>query len=312
MPELAQVQVANSTLPLVEYQGQRVVTFAMVDQVHSRPVGTAKRNFRKNRDRFESGEDYFHVADSKGLDEIRPSGILAAAANEIMLLTETVYLMLVKSFTDDLAWEVQRQLVKVYFRAKKDSGQKTKSRVVTEKPMSMAAIHSTFKHLVKMQRDFCKDLQFPQALLAAAAVMRAEFGVEITRYIPALATNRASSDIQQAQDTVVAIDSIQETDIRLSPEATLTVSDLGALLGGYTGIAFNRLLYGLGYQVRHTIRGKSEWHPTEKGAPYAVKTFVPRTGGRGADVPQLLWKAKVLDALRVEPAVQKNFDPTKH
>lgn len=26
--------------------------------------------------------------------------------------------MLVKSFTDDLAWSVQRQLVKIYFRAK--------------------------------------------------------------------------------------------------------------------------------------------------------------------------------------------------
>ncbi len=195
-----------------------------------------------------------------------------------------------------------------------DAGQdKQKATRKTElKPMSMAAIHSTFKHLVKMQRDFCKDLQLHQALLAAAAVMRAEFGVEIARYIPALATSLAPNEILHAQDPVVAIDSIQETDVRLSPEATLTVSDLGALLGGYTGIAFNRLLYGLGYQVRHMIRGKSEWHPTEKGAPFAVKTFVPRTGGRGSDVAQLLWKAGILEALRAEPAVQKSFDPTKH
>ena len=177
-------------------------------------------------------------------------------------------------------------------------GKQKATRKTELKLMSMAAIHSTFKHLVKMQRDFCKDLQLPQALSAAAAVMRAEFGIEITRYIPGLATSLAPSDILPTQDPVVVIDSIQETDIRLSPDATLNASDLGALLGGYTGIAFNRLLYGLGYQVRHTIRGKAEWHPTEKGAPFAVKTFVPRTGGRGSDVPQLLWKAKVLDALR--------------
>ncbi len=33
-------------------------------------------------------------------------------------MTESGYLMLVKSFTDDLAWEVQRQLVSSYFRVR--------------------------------------------------------------------------------------------------------------------------------------------------------------------------------------------------
>lgn len=35
--------------------------------------------------------------------------------SDITLVTESGYLMLVKSFTDDLAWDVQRQLVKRYF-----------------------------------------------------------------------------------------------------------------------------------------------------------------------------------------------------
>ena len=34
----------------------------------------------------------------------------------LTLITESGYLMLVKSFTDDLAWDVQRQLVNLYFR----------------------------------------------------------------------------------------------------------------------------------------------------------------------------------------------------
>ncbi|OSM07623.1 hypothetical protein MAIT1_05002 [Magnetofaba australis IT-1] len=34
-----------------------------------------------------------------------------------MLLTQSGYLMLVKSFTDDLAWRVQRELVNRYFHA---------------------------------------------------------------------------------------------------------------------------------------------------------------------------------------------------
>lgn len=38
------------------------------------------------------------------------------APNGLILMTEAGYLMLVKSFTDDLAWSVQRQLVNGYFR----------------------------------------------------------------------------------------------------------------------------------------------------------------------------------------------------
>lgn len=34
----------------------------------------------------------------------------------MVVVTESGYLLLVKSFTDDLAWQVQKQLVKVYFR----------------------------------------------------------------------------------------------------------------------------------------------------------------------------------------------------
>lgn len=37
---------------------------------------------------------------------------------DIILVTESGYLMLAKSFTDDLAWKVQRELVNNYFRGK--------------------------------------------------------------------------------------------------------------------------------------------------------------------------------------------------
>ena len=37
------------------------------------------------------------------------------------VVTESGYLMLVKSFTDDLAWQVQRQLVNTYFRKSEES-----------------------------------------------------------------------------------------------------------------------------------------------------------------------------------------------
>ena len=40
---------------------------------------------------------------------------------DVVLLTESGYLMTVKTFKDELSWSVQRRLVNNYFRARKDS-----------------------------------------------------------------------------------------------------------------------------------------------------------------------------------------------
>lgn len=111
------IHIGNSDISIKEYNGQRVVIFKDIDMVHGRPDGTARRNFNTNKKRFIEGEDFFVV----GSDEIRSSHLFPISDNDYMdkvLLTEQGYLMLVKSFTDDLAWEVQRQLVNGYFRTK--------------------------------------------------------------------------------------------------------------------------------------------------------------------------------------------------
>ena len=103
-----------------EYKGQRVVTFKDIDTLHQRPTGTAKRNFNKHKQHFIEGVDYFKVC----AYEIRTHKIMNISPKtheDIILLTESGYLMIVKSFTDDLAWKVQRQLVNTYFRAKQQN-----------------------------------------------------------------------------------------------------------------------------------------------------------------------------------------------
>ncbi|ABK45261.1 hypothetical protein Mmc1_2768 [Magnetococcus marinus MC-1] len=110
----AMISIGNSEFPIVEYQGRRVITLAMVDQIHQRPVGTASRNFGANRERFLDREDFYLVDFSKK-DEFRSFDI-EIPTRGLTLLTESGYLMLVKSFTDDLAWKVQRELVNRYFR----------------------------------------------------------------------------------------------------------------------------------------------------------------------------------------------------
>ena len=119
MQELTTIN--NSEILVKELSGQRVVTFKEIDAVHGRPDGTASRNFRSNRDHFIEGEDYFKITP----DEFRRTfgEMDARQQNDVTLITESGYLMLVKSFTDDLAWKVQRELVKGYFRAKSTQSQ---------------------------------------------------------------------------------------------------------------------------------------------------------------------------------------------
>ena len=90
------------------------MTFKDIDQCHGRPEGTARKRFNDNKEHFIEGVDYFLVKPSDvQMSEIRTSEINNRGTT---LVTESGYLMLVKSFTDDLAWDVQRQLVNTYFR----------------------------------------------------------------------------------------------------------------------------------------------------------------------------------------------------
>lgn len=112
--------INGQDITIKEYQGQRVVTFKEIDAVHGRNDGTARKRFYDNRKHFMEGTDYFRV----GSSEIRTNkipGIPSATHRDIYLITETGYLMLVKSFTDDLAWKVQRELVKNYFNSRSEA-----------------------------------------------------------------------------------------------------------------------------------------------------------------------------------------------
>lgn len=105
--------VENTEMQIREYNGQRVVTFKDIDRVHERKSGTAKASFRRNKKYFQDGLDYIVLTKDNvngtqsTIGNIPPRGIT--------LLTETGYLMIVKTFTDDLSWSVQRQLVNNYF-----------------------------------------------------------------------------------------------------------------------------------------------------------------------------------------------------
>jgi hypothetical protein len=100
-------------IPII-YRGQRVLTLAQIDKIHERPTGTASRNFQENKSRMTEGED-FYLVDFSQNNVFRLFGI-EIPPRGLTVVTESGYLLLVKSFTDDLAWQIQRILVKAYFR----------------------------------------------------------------------------------------------------------------------------------------------------------------------------------------------------
>ena len=111
------ITIENTEMQIREYNGQRAVTFKDIDTVHQRTDGTAKRNFLHNKKYFVEGEDYVIAQRNSQKDEIRTFGF-SIPTRGITLITESGYLMLVKSFNDDLSWKVQRRLVNSYFNAR--------------------------------------------------------------------------------------------------------------------------------------------------------------------------------------------------
>lgn len=142
------ITIENTEMQIREYDGQRVVTFKDIDEVHQRPKGTAKRNFTRNKKHFIENEDYFVVTredvgtnfvPTYGFNEKAPSGIL---------VTETGYLMLVKSLRDDLSWDVQRQLVKAYFKVKQEIPERKTYPLLVEDKW-LAEMEPNFEYLCK-------------------------------------------------------------------------------------------------------------------------------------------------------------------
>jgi len=113
----------DTTLSILIWNEQPVITFAMIDKAHKREAGTASRNFRKNYQHFIRDEDYFRLThkEIRTLDEFRRE---KKPPSELVVLTFSGYMMLTKSLTDDLAWKVQRELVNSYFKPYQPAPQK--------------------------------------------------------------------------------------------------------------------------------------------------------------------------------------------
>lgn len=119
------VKINEDEIVVKEYENQRIVTAWDIAKVHKREVKTINQSFKLVKDKMIENEDYFIIEKS---EKLRSENLTlknlwdnAPAAKEIILFSESGYLMLVKTFTDDLSWDIQRQLVKGYFKLKENN-----------------------------------------------------------------------------------------------------------------------------------------------------------------------------------------------
>lgn len=115
------ITIENTEMQIREYNGQRVVTLKDIDIVHGKKSDTAKKSFQKHKKHFILGTDYFEMTRKEFGERYSPNEKVTGNPNlKTYLFTESGYLMIVKVFTDELAWNVQRQLVNAYFRVKEE------------------------------------------------------------------------------------------------------------------------------------------------------------------------------------------------
>lgn len=203
-----------------------------------------------------------------------------------------------------------------------------------KKAMTMAVIHSTFKHLVRMQQEFKLAKDLPRALCNAAEVMEVEYGVEMVRYIPGLAAYQGTGVQSQRSehDHRAAMISGPDAICEITPEIVLDADQLPRL---NLSTEEKTLVIGRTYCLLRDQRASAvaakrkdicgsclvsvakKWNVTTATVKRAARfaTAIDRLkaiGKHGEKAAEIIMSGKVVDGVTVLPQILKiQPDPFK-
>lgn len=112
-----QVTVVDLSVPVIEFNSERVLTLDLVDNLHRAAPNSTFRIFHQNQSKLVRNKHYYVASPTDQAftasygRPIPPDGLI--------LITQRGYSMLVKAFTDDFSWQVQEQLADAYFDAQR-------------------------------------------------------------------------------------------------------------------------------------------------------------------------------------------------
>ncbi len=194
MSQLQTVKINQSDIAVKEYNGKRVVTFKDIDLCHGRAEGTARKRFNDNRSHFIEGEDFFNVQ----MSEKRTLGF-EVPNRGITLITESGYLMLVKSFTDDLAWDVQRQLVNSYFKVGKEKANDTLKIQIQQERAQAMLLNAQYRMLkLLMEKPEIQKLSPVSVETLGIKATEAITGANLGEYLPQVEKTYSATEVGNA------------------------------------------------------------------------------------------------------------------
>lgn len=108
--------INNKEIKVKEYNGERVVTAWDIAKIHEKDVNEITKNFNRNRETFDLNEDYFVLNREEFFERFKiVQDFIPNNVKEIILFTQSGYLLLAKTFSDKLSWKIQKELLKKYF-----------------------------------------------------------------------------------------------------------------------------------------------------------------------------------------------------
>lgn len=271
---LPTIRIAEADVQVVEYRGERVVTFKQIDAVHGRPEGTARRNFNENRERFVEGEDFVELT----ANEIRTQSmqaVFAARTGKGIILTRRGYLKLTKPMNDDRAWTVFNDMLDRYFAFQQPIAAAAAASI--SDPREIRLVTNQALKLAKLA-----GLDGVHAFHAASAQT-----FRITGYDTLAAMGLAR--LPAPED-----------------EKPLILTQIGERLGGLSARTVNILLQQHGFQSKDE---RDEWVPSERGRDAGAHYVVAARKHAEGTAYQLVWHPRIVASLRDAMASGGNILP---
>lgn len=146
--------VNNQELMIKEFNEIRVVHMWDIAKLHGTTVKHIRMNFENNKNHLIENEDYFFLDKEDNLlvnliDQSDISRHAVYRSKNIPVFTESGYLMMTKPMTDEISWNVQRQLVNCYFKVREVVKEAVEKEVKPELK-SLADVNKTIELLSGM------------------------------------------------------------------------------------------------------------------------------------------------------------------
>lgn len=171
--------IFNKEIEIKEYNGERVITAYDIAELHGRDVKVINQQFNNNRNKFIENEDYF-IAKKNLIHGVMSFTLANKLQNlkEIILFTYSGYLLLAKTFNDELSWKIQKELVKTYFKLRElkdrvESGEleirNAQSKEINDKPTELQQYNLKRAELMIKAAEMMADSKLKTKILAEAS-----------------------------------------------------------------------------------------------------------------------------------------------